>query len=322
MNVFDGTYNNGIISLSNGYQIPVHQSFIDQHNAFYKAKVLDCERMLQEENFKKLHALAIFQRILDYDADQNKTHGFKTKFNSLFKSKQAKAAIPVVKKETNFDAAKAFSEFKEVANTLTGDDAKRIQELITIIDNKDSKPLVIAKAKHEIKGLLLTIDSISTSDLAKLHNAQAFNKDKAQKEDTLFYQKNAHHKKENKHNLLHVKNSHIVFTNNLYDIVVNLLSKYQSALVGPHFIRVGVRPEFIHLDNEFTGNKTKPFNCTSDVVELMGSELLLHSSFAGIDMIAKISTGTLVKPHTNVELTFDDDKILFFDPNSGDTINY
>ena len=322
MNVFDGTYNNGLIYLSNGYQIPVNQSFIDQHNAFYKAKIADCERMLQEDNFKKLHALAIFQGILDYDAELNKTHDLKSKITSLFKSKQAKAVTPVVKTESTFDFNKAFADFKEVANTLTGDDAKRIQELIAIIDNKDSKPLAIAKAKHEIKGLLLTIDSISTSDLAKLHNAQAFNKDKKQQGDTLFYQKNAHHKKENKHNLLHVKNSHIVFTNNLYNIVTGLLSKYQAALIGPHPIRVGVRPEFIHLDNEFAGNKTKSFTCTSDVVELMGSELLLHTSFAGIDMIGKISTGTLVKPHTNIELVFDDDKILFFDPNSGDTINY
>ena len=37
-------------------------------------------------------------------------------------------------------------------------------------------------------------------------------------------------------------------------------------------------------------------------------------------MIAKISTGTLIKPHTDVELTINKDKILIFDECSGDTI--
>ena len=52
----------------------------------------------------------------------------------------------------------------------------------------------------------------------------------------------------------------------------------------------------------------------------MGSELLIHSDFNNVDLISKISTGTLVKPHTNVELVFDLAKVLLFDVNCGDTI--
>ena len=37
-------------------------------------------------------------------------------------------------------------------------------------------------------------------------------------------------------------------------------------------------------------------------------------------MISKISTGTLVKPHTTINLTFNKDKIKIFDELTGDAI--
>ena len=52
----------------------------------------------------------------------------------------------------------------------------------------------------------------------------------------------------------------------------------------------------------------------------MGSELLIHSNWNDVDLVSKISTGTLVRPHTNVELVFDLAKVHLFDVNCGDTI--
>ena len=99
-----------------------------------------------------------------------------------------------------------------------------------------------------------------------------------------------------------------------------MLEKCKEALTSEHGVRVGVRPEDIHLDKEFDGNKSDKFVVNPNVVELLGSELLVHSNWANTNMIAKISTNTLIKSHTDVELVFNKDKVLIFDECSGDRI--
>ena len=59
---------------------------------------------------------------------------------------------------------------------------------------------------------------------------------------------------------------------------------------------------------------------SANIVELLGSELLVHSNWANANIIAKISTNTLIKPHSQVELALNRDKILIFDDSCGDTI--
>ena len=98
------------------------------------------------------------------------------------------------------------------------------------------------------------------------------------------------------------------------------MDKCEEALVGRHEIRVGIRPEDIVLNSEFVGNKTEKFVVNASIVELLGSELLIHSDFADANIIAKISTNVLIKPHTDVELALNKDKILIFDDNCGDRI--
>ena len=104
-------------------------------------------------------------------------------------------------------------------------------------------------------------------------------------------------------------------------MALNLLHQFEQALTDEHPVKMGIRPEHIHLDEEYTNpKKTKAFTVESGVVELMGSELLVHTPWNGTDLIAKIATGTLVKPHTEIQLTFNGDKVLVFDLGSGDTI--
>ena len=116
-------------------------------------------------------------------------------------------------------------------------------------------------------------------------------------------------------------NDSVVFTNNLYVIAKDLIDGFKLALSGEHGIRVGIRPEHIHLDEEYTNpHKSSAFQVESEVVELLGSELLVHSTWNDKEMIFKISTGTLVKPHTTINLTFNKDKIKIFDELTGDAI--
>ena len=166
---------------------------------------------------------------------------------------------------------------------------------------------------------LLTFEKIPSSDIGKLHNAQVFSREEIVIDNTLYYQKKKKKKKETKVQV-NLNSVDVEFVNNLYEVAVNLLEKCKQALTGKHPIRVGIRPEDFHLNNEFDGNKAEAFNVTADVVELLGSELLIHTNWASLDMIAKISTGTLIKPHSSVELTLNKDKILIFDESCGDTI--
>ena len=153
-----------------------------------------------------------------------------------------------------------------------------------------------------------------------LHNAQVFSKEEIVVDDTLYYQKPKKNNKKSVKVNVNLNSTDIEFVNNLYEVAVGLLNKFEAALAGKHSIRVGVRPEDIVLDAETSGDKTDKFVVNANIVELLGSELLVHSEFAGANLIAKISTGVLIKPHTNVELALKQDKILIFDESSGDRI--
>ena len=172
-----------------------------------------------------------------------------------------------------------------------------------------------------IRKPLLTFEKLASSDIGKLHNAQIFNQNEKQEKETLYYQKPKKQRKEAVKVKVNLNSVDIQFINNLYEVALNLLEASKKALNGKHAIRIGIRPEDIHLNNEYQeSNKSEGFTITSEIVELLGSELLIHSQYAGSTMIAKISTGTLVKPHTEVELVMNKDKILVFDESCGDTI--
>ena len=138
-------------------------------------------------------------------------------------------------------------------------------------------------------------------------------------EEDFFVEKPKKKKKNTKVNV-NLNSTDIEFVNNLYEVATNLLHRFEKASEGKHTIRVGIRPEDVVLAAEFDGNKTDNFVVNANIVELLGSELLVHSDFAEANLVAKISTNVLIKPHTDVELAFNQDKILIFDESCGDRI--
>lgn len=214
-----------------------------------------------------------------------------------------------------------------------------VNEAVKVVEelNDSSLVLVLAKLKAlniagqlpkfsrewllTVRRPLLTFEKIPSSDIGMLHNAQVFSKKEIVVNDTLYYQKPKKKKKVAKVNV-NLNSVDVEFVNNLYEVATTLLQRCKDALAGKHGIRVGVRPEDIHLSHEFDGKKTDAFSIDSNIVELLGSELLIHTDWAGGKMIAKISTGTLVKPHSTVELVFNKDKVLIFDESCGDSINF
>ena len=270
MNIFDAEYDNGRLVFNNGYEIPLPDETISRHNSYYEAKIKDLKRMLSTPDFKKMHALKLLDK-------------------HLFGGEKA------------FDVSSISDDLDEIlgitADIECASDVKSAVELIRAESRTDRKALL------KLREPLLTFEKIPSSDIGTLHNAQVFSKEEIVVDNTLYYHKPKKKKKNTKLNI-NLNSTDIEFVNNLYEVANGLLAKCESALVGRHPIRVGVRPEDIVLNSEFEGNKTEKFVTTANIVELLGSELLVHSEFAGSDIIAKISTNVLIKPHTDVELAF------------------
>lgn len=293
MNIFDGTYEDGSIIFTNGYRVTLGDEYKRTHDAFYKEKIEETKEFLSKNPVIKMHGLIVLDELVEL-LKSNDVDGYNKKVEELT------------------SICNSLSELDE-------DKAVLLSLLSSLVSVEDK---LLSKQLNEIRTRLLNIKDIDSKQLSILHNAQVFNKDKKDdREEVLFYRKKAMKKDSSKKVHISIKGSDIVLTNNLYTVLSSLLEKYENCLKSSHPISIGVRPEHIHLFDEYNGdNKSDAFTVTSDVVELLGSELLLHCNFSSTDMIAKITTEKLIKPHQDVNLTFEKDKIYTFDTSSGDTI--
>ena len=291
MNIFDAEYDNGKLVFSDGFEVQLSEDYIARHNAYYEAKIKELKRMLETDDFKKMHALKVLDKVIyNHDGELN--------------------------------VATLEKTIKEVIE-ITGEIecCNEIKNLMSAFRQENSGQFTRVDKKWFLKfrAPLLTFEKIPSADIGMLHNAQVFSKNEIVIDDTLYYQKPKKNKKNTKVKV-NLNSTDIEFVNNLYEVATNLLNRFETALNGKHSIRVGVRPEDIVLNSEFEGNKTDKFIVNASIVELLGSELLVHSNFADANLIAKISTNVLIKPHTDVELAFNKDKILIFDESCGDRI--
>ena len=290
MNIFDAEYDNGKLVFNNGYTVTLGEEYVQKHKAFYEAKIAELKRMLATPDFKKMHALKVLDKIL-FELD-------------------AKADAQ--------DVSKALDEVVDITSDI--EIGAEIKNLVASLKAENADLAKVSKKSLlKIRALLLTFEKIPSADIGMLHNAQVFSKEEIVLDDTLYYQKPKKNKKQVKTNV-NLNSVDVEFVNNLYEVAINLLAKFENALSSKHPIRVGVRPEDIVLNSEFEGNKTDKFTIKSNIVELLGSELLVHSEWAGSNVVAKISTNTLIKPHTDVELALNKEKILIFDESCGDRI--
>ena len=292
MNIFDAEYDNGKLVFGNGYEITLSNEYIRRHDDYYGAKIAELKRMLATEDFKKMHALKLVDKLL---------FGLDSKLDNAFVKKSLEDVMTIT--------------------AGTGCSDKIVSAVTFVMDEfKGNLGDIDKKSLLKIREPLLSFEKIPSEDIGMLHNAQVFSKEEIKVDDTLYYQKPKKNGKKNTKFNINLNSTDIEFINNLYEVANELLSKCEQALSGKHPIRVGIRPEDIVLDSESSGNKTDKFTVNTNIVELLGSELLVHSEFAGANLIAKISTNVLIKPHTDVELAMNKDKILIFDENCGDRI--
>jgi multiple sugar transport system ATP-binding protein len=87
----------------------------------------------------------------------------------------------------------------------------------------------------------------------------------------------------------------------------------EQGYVGKSII-LGTRPEDIHDEPVFidasVGSK---INATVDVAELTGAELMIYSSIADQDFVARVDSRGDIHPGDTIELAFDMNKAHFFD---------
>ena len=215
MNIFDGTYNEGTITLDDGFKVDFGEKLILAHKKFYTKKIEETERLLS---------------LLDTDIEGEVT---RTELAKIF-------------------SAKSYAKNEKEAKDI---------DVLTYSKKKKKKIF----AKKAVKGF----------DLEETRN-------------------------------------------NLNE----MLAKYKEAFTSSHTIKLGIRPENIHVASTYKEkDKSASFVIEPNVVELLGGEYLLHSTYNGIEMIAKVPATLEVKAHEQIKLVMSKNLIHIFDEISGERID-
>ena len=215
MNIFDGTYNDGTITLDDGFKVDFGEKLILAHKKFYTKKIEETERLLS---------------LLDTDIEGEVT---RTELAKIF-------------------SAKSYAKNEKEAKDI---------DVLTYSKKKKKKIF----AKKAVKGF----------DLEETRS-------------------------------------------NLNE----MLAKYKEAFTSSHTIKLGIRPENIHVASTYKEkDKSASFVIEPNVVELLGGEYLLHSTYNGIEMIAKVPATLEVKAHEQIKLVMSTNLIHIFDEISGERID-
>ncbi|WP_407407201.1 ABC transporter ATP-binding protein [Peribacillus sp.] len=82
-------------------------------------------------------------------------------------------------------------------------------------------------------------------------------------------------------------------------------------------IILGIRPEDFHNEETFiSASPTSTFTAQVDVAELMGAEIMLYSTFAGQDFVARVDAKHIIQAGDAIDLALDMNKTHFFDKES------
>ena len=308
MNILEANINKNKLTLNNGYSVDLGKDFKKIHDDFYKRKIMECEKMLITlDKTVEVQCLNIFNYIKELARSDfpNKKDEIITNFDFMLEK------IKPSKKDSSTNLFKATEQAKKFTSEADKFDGN-------VVETYDI-----------LESLLKNYESIHKSDIAKIFSAQAFEKENKENKEIkeLSYDGRKH---ENIFARLSNKIKNVQVKHNLpdleigdpYEYLTNLKKTYEDALKGEHMIKVGIRPENIHLASEYSKEtKTDNFKVKIEVVELMGNEALIHAPFAGVDLLAKIVNGRKsLKAHDEVELTCNKEKLHIFDASSGETI--
>jgi multiple sugar transport system ATP-binding protein len=87
--------------------------------------------------------------------------------------------------------------------------------------------------------------------------------------------------------------------------------------LGGKQVTLGMRPEALRIAN---GADDHGFATSVDVLEPLGNEILLNFRAGGVPMVARVDPGVRVKPHENIRLALDPERLHFFDAQTEDAL--
>ena len=88
---------------------------------------------------------------------------------------------------------------------------------------------------------------------------------------------------------------------------------FQKALVEPHEIAYGIRPEDVHETGARVDGLGENYEIDVAVAELLGHEYYIHSDFGGIDLVAKIPLTHKISIGDKIKIAFALKKAHIFD---------
>jgi multiple sugar transport system ATP-binding protein len=84
-------------------------------------------------------------------------------------------------------------------------------------------------------------------------------------------------------------------------------------------VTLGIRPEDLRVGSG-ADSADLAFDAVVDVVEPLGSEILLDATVAGQSVVARVEPTVKARPHERIRLAFVPDRIHFFDTKTEEVI--
>ena len=172
---------------------------------------------------------------------------------------------------------------------------------------------------NDLNLLLSNIDNMSKKDILKYQLGIKSRKIEVEKTLITF-------EKEKKENIItklfkkkdKVEDSIDNIRNNFKEEINVIIKEYNKALTYKHSIKVGIRPENIHLVSSGKPNLSNSFNLDCSLVEILGSEFIVYGKKGEDNLIVKLQDK--VRSHSIQECAIDTTKIHLFDEYSGESI--
>ncbi|GMQ81900.1 MAG: sn-glycerol-3-phosphate ABC transporter ATP-binding protein UgpC [Rhodothermia bacterium] len=106
------------------------------------------------------------------------------------------------------------------------------------------------------------------------------------------------------------------------DLPLNGVNAASLADYENRSITLGVRPEDIYdVENVYTRGAVGEVDLTVDLVETMGSEILVHARTTSSPIVARLAPDARPKRESRFRFAVDLEKLHFFDTNTGSTIS-
>jgi len=174
---------------------------------------------------------------------------------------------------------------------------------------------------NKLKELLLEIDSFTKVDIDNYYlelksrnyevEKSVISLEQPKKENIISKVKKLFTKtKESQFNLNNYKEE---FKNEIERVI----REYTDALVGPHKIKIGIRPEDIKLAKD---EEVITFELESNLVEILGSEFIVYGTCNDSKLIVK--SIDKVRSHSKIKCALDINKIHIFDSYNGENISF